>query len=143
MPHAEVEFLMLADRAEVLNGKLYVMGGAWDRLFLANLDQPVPIFVAFCAVVPYTETDDDHKLTITISDADGSAIAPALTVGFKTGRPPQLERGGSQRLPFAVEAVLKFPAYAAYAVKASIDGRPEADRGLTFYVKNPSQPPGT
>ena len=28
----EVDFLQLADRAEVLEGKLYMMGGAWDRL---------------------------------------------------------------------------------------------------------------
>jgi hypothetical protein len=133
---------MLADRAEVMNGKLYLMGGAWDRLHLANLGQPIPIFLAFSAVVPYTETDDDHKVTVMISDADGTAIAPPLTVGFKTGRPPQLERGASQRLPFAVEAVLKFPAYGSYTVRASIDGRTESDRALTFWVKDPRAIPG-
>jgi hypothetical protein len=133
---------MLADRAEVMNGKLYLMGGAWDRLHLGNIDQPVPIFIAFCAVVPYTERDDDHRLTITITDPDGTQIAPPLAVGFKTGGPPQLERGGSQRLPFAVEAVLKFPSYDSYTLRASIDGRTESDRTLTFWVKDPRAVPG-
>ena len=30
--HTEIDYLLIADRAEVVNGKLYLMGGSFDRL---------------------------------------------------------------------------------------------------------------
>jgi len=33
----QLDFLILADRAEAVNGKLYLLGGAWDRLGLTSL----------------------------------------------------------------------------------------------------------
>lgn len=51
--HADVEFLILADRAEVLNGKLYMMGGAWDHVFATNLEGSIPLHIACGVLIPY------------------------------------------------------------------------------------------
>jgi hypothetical protein len=142
MPHTEVEFLILADRAEVLNGKLYMMGGAWDHMFVSNIDQPVGVNLACCALVPYLETDDDHTLQISIRDPDGVEVHPTLSVSFKTGRPPTLERGAGTRVPFAVGARIKFPKYDAYTITATVDSRPDSSRHLAFYIKEPGAASG-
>ena len=38
-----IDFLLIADRAEVVSGKLYMMGGAWDHITITDLGQPVMI----------------------------------------------------------------------------------------------------
>ena len=142
VPHTAVEFLILADRAEVLNGKLYMMGGAWDHIFVANIEQPVDINLTCCALVPYSETDDMHTMEIAITDPDGGAVHPPFSVSFKTGRPPDLERGAFTRVPIAAGARIKFPKYDCYTVAAVVDDRPDSGRRLAFYVKDPQAAPG-
>ena len=41
LEQVEIDFLLLADKAEILNGKLYMMGGAWDRIHLKETEVPV------------------------------------------------------------------------------------------------------
>jgi hypothetical protein len=135
LPHAEVEYLILADRVEALNGKLYMMGGGWDTVWGVNIDQPLDISIACGVLVPYNETDDNHALTLAIHDLDGTAVAPPLAASFKTGRPPTLERGASTHVPFAIRAQLKFPAHGEYRIVATVDSRADGARQLAFWVQ--------
>jgi hypothetical protein len=139
--HADVEFLILADRAEVLNGKLYMMGGAWDHVFATNLEGSIPLHIACGVLIPYLETDDQHTLEVAFEDTDGTAVVPSFSLAFKTGRPPTLEKGAKMRLPLAFETRIKFPKFDAYTISATVDGRPETSRRLAFYVRDPRNPP--
>ena len=42
--HVEIDFMLLADKAEVLGGKLYMMGGAWDRLTINDITPRWPVY---------------------------------------------------------------------------------------------------
>ena len=58
LEQVEIDFLLLADRAEVLNGKLYLMGGAWDRRQIRDIDSPVSLTIVVGVLVPWNLTNE-------------------------------------------------------------------------------------
>jgi hypothetical protein len=135
LPHSAVEYLILADAVEALNGKLYMMGGGWDQILVQQIDAPVSLQIACGVNVPYNDTDDEHTLSVTIADPDGKPIGPTLNLTFKTGRSPNLARGAATHIPFAIKAGFVFPKYDEYVVVATIDARDEDVKRLSFYVR--------
>lgn len=128
----EVDFLLLADRAEVLNGKLYMMGGAWDRQYINNIEAPVSLSIVIGVLVPWNLTNEPHQLDIRIVDEDGNTIPPVPTVTLNVGRPPQAKKGQTFRAMAVVGAGWTLPKIGTYCVVASIAGQ-EAKR-ITFYA---------
>jgi hypothetical protein len=135
LPRAGIEYLILADAVEALNGKLYLMGGGWSTIASTDISRPLALAMACGVLVPWTETDDDHSVSLRIDDADGHDIVPPLTIQFKTGRPATLQRGATTHIPFAIKAEIQFPAAGEYVVIARVDDRPEGEQRLTFFVK--------
>jgi hypothetical protein len=133
--HASIEYLFLADHAESLNGKLYVMGGGWDQLTTPDLSGPVRLSIACGVQVPWNETDDDHTLSLVVEDSDGNPVAPALQVGIKTGRSPTMVRGSSAHVTFAVQAALPFPGPGTFVAVATVDDRVDSGRRLPFHIR--------
>lgn len=119
----EVDFLLLADYAEVIGGKLYLMGGAWDRLTVRDANQPMRFGVAVGVLVPWSGTNQTYQLRIAIQDADGQERAMLVESSFVTGRPPDLRPGSRQRVLVAVNSIAPPPPAGEYAVVASIDGQ--------------------
>lgn len=52
-----IESLLLADFAEVVNGKLYLMGGGFTAVQMASLDQPHRFYVAASLRVPFSHPE--------------------------------------------------------------------------------------
>ena len=50
--NTSIEWLILADAAEVVGGKLYVMGGGWDRLTVHSQSAKKNLAVALALRVP-------------------------------------------------------------------------------------------
>ncbi|MBI4317412.1 MAG: hypothetical protein HY675_02890 [Chloroflexi bacterium] len=115
-----VDFLILADRAEAVNGKLYMMGGGWDRLFVVDFGQPRSISVGVGILIPWNATNVNHTLSIRAETQDGDELA-ALTLNFKVGRPSVLGQGESQRIPLGLELPTRLPGPGTYVIKAFID----------------------
>lgn len=109
---------MLADHAEAMNGKLYVTGGCWNILFAREL--PVThahLSVAAAIEVPWTMTNELHRLHVQLLDADRNALlAQRLEGQFEVGRPPGM-RPGDQALVVLVFNVnnLKFDKAGSYS----------------------------
>jgi hypothetical protein len=118
----QVDFLMLADFAEAVNGKLYVMGGAWDRMGVRDASQPMRFGVAVGVLVPWSATNQNHTLRLTFEDMDGTEQGVLVESTFVTGRPPELRPGSNQRVLLAVNTMMPPPAPAEYALVASING---------------------
>lgn len=81
----EVDFAFLADGAEAVNGKLYVMGGAIDTIW----GRQTPLMHSHLAfalrlIFDVAEIGRKHKLEIQIMDEDGAIIA---NVGGDIGIP--------------------------------------------------------
>lgn len=128
----QVDFLILADYAEAVNGKLYLMGGAWDRIAVQNANQPMRFGVAIGILVPWTATNQNHTLRLTFEDTDGTALGVLIETTFVTGRAPELPPGSNQRLVLAVNTLTAPPPAAEYSLVASING--EERRRVTFTV---------
>ncbi len=88
--------VLLCDFAEVIGGKLYVMGGGW------NTCPPGPrnLSVAVRIAVPWSEANEDHSLALRLQDEGGRTVdlgqppKPVIIEGkFQVGRPPGTPQG--------------------------------------------------
>ena len=117
-----VDFLILADYVDASNGKLYMMGGAWEDYTLQDPNRPARFGVAVAVMVPWSATNERHTLQLRIEDADGQAVVSPMGVNFQVGRPPNLSPGSEQRLVFAFNGDFPINTPGQYRVIAAIDG---------------------
>ncbi|HMA33833.1 MAG TPA: hypothetical protein VKY74_05070, partial [Chloroflexia bacterium] len=111
----DVDFLIIADRAEAINGKLYMMGGAWDNVGVPDLSQPIAFSIALGILIPWNATNERHRMKLAVQDADGASLAE-LEGELVAGRPPHLTIGSEQRLLFATTFGVLLPRTGAYTV---------------------------
>ncbi len=100
--------LLLADSAQVAEGKLYILGGAW------TLTGPGPVPAAIAAVihVPWDQANADHTWRLELVDADGNPVIAttadgeeqpvSMEDGFKVGRPAEAKPGSRIDYPIAI-----------------------------------------
>ena len=117
------EWIVLADYAEVVNGKLYLMGGGWENL---TINQPLPV-VHQCAIavafsVPWNETNQRHGITIEVVDPDGKNLLK-VEGNIEVGRPPGIPLGQAQRVPLAANVGLKVDGFGPHVIRTRIHGQ--------------------
>ncbi len=94
----QLSTFLLADHAEAVNGKLYVVGGAFNRI-AADRFPAVHSHLSVGAVinVPWEATNQRHSLELRLIDADGVPVIPEpIHAAFEAGRPPGLRAGDEQ-----------------------------------------------
>ena len=128
----EVDFLLLADRAEVLNGKLYMMGGAWDRRNIRDIGAPVALTIVVGVLVPWNLTNEQHRLRIRIEDDDGTPLPPEVEALVNVGRPANATQGQSFRATAVINNRWSLPRLGTYRVVASIAG--QSEKRVAFYA---------
>ena len=133
----ELDFLQLADHAEVLNGKLYMMGGAWDRLHISDINTPVALSIVIGVLVPWSLTNEPHQLQIRIEDEDGSQIHPDGQATLNMGRPVTATKGQCFRAMTVLGLQLALPKFGAFRVIASVAG--QSEKQATFYAVDAAQ----
>lgn len=116
----DIDFLIIADRAEAINGKLYMMGGAWEHISIADPSQPITFSIAMGILIPWNATNERHRMRLAVQDADGATVAE-LDGELVAGRPPHLAAGSAQRLLFATTFGAIVPHPGAFAVIAYLN----------------------
>jgi len=117
----EIDFLILADAAQVADGKLYLMGGGWDRIAINALPATQMAGIAVGVLVPWSETNTPRTLTLAIEDEDGGEVLPKVGVRVEVGRPAGLAGGADQRVMVAFNAQLALQRFGDYVISASLD----------------------
>lgn len=115
------EWIILADSAEVVNSKLYLMGGGWDRLIVNQqfpAQQVVSLAVSF--EVEWNETNIRRPVELRIEDEDGRQLA-RVNAQIEAGRPAGITPGQSQRVQLAFKLPLRFEKPGDFAVTAWIE----------------------
>ncbi len=120
-----VEWLILADYAEIIGGKLYLTGGGWDVLTVNTgfpLTRPMGLAAAFSVV--WNETNQRHNVEIDIQTDDGKSVGK-VAAQFEVGRPAGIKAGQDQRFQLAANVPLNLSGPGTYVVVARVEGQEE------------------
>jgi len=135
--------MLLADSAQAVNGKLYILGGGWS---ITGPD-PAVFAIAMKIEVPWEETNRPHKLRLILIDDDGQAVAiegaPVEISGeFEVGRPSGLPPGMSLDSVLALNmGPMPLERGKRYTWRLTIDEQSRDDWQVSFVVrKGPPQP---
>ena len=134
----EVDFLIVADRAESVNGKLYMMGGAWDQVGVLDFAKPITFSIALGILIPWNATNQDHRLQVNMVDEDGTRLF-SMEAGMRAGRPPNLPQGGAQHNVLAFTAAALLPKPGAFTVEAAINE--QSAKTTSFFAFQAPHPP--
>lgn len=134
----QIDYIVLADAAAAVEGKHYIHGAGWGGI--AGLSFPFThpqIAVALRLRVPWTETNQQHRIEVDVVDADERSILPIppgpLQGTMAAGRPVNLPDGMDQTVPLVINLQgVQFTTPGTYAVKVRIDGMDSAHS--TFQV---------
>jgi hypothetical protein len=118
----QIHSLMLSDSAQAVDGKLYILGGAWNMLHFPEFPASLMVGIAVAIDVDWSETNARHHLDIHFEDADGNAMDPQIGADFEAGQPPGAIPGAQLRVVMAVNGPVAVPAPGQYAAVASIGG---------------------
>jgi hypothetical protein len=125
--------MLLADAAQAVNGKLYILGGGWS---LTGPD-PSAMALAVKIEVPWDRANLKHRWHIELLDSDGNGVpVPTAPSGephplriegdFEAGRPPGLKPGTPLDVAIAFNfAPLPLPPGGRYVWRLTIGGYDE------------------
>jgi hypothetical protein len=136
----EIGFLMLADHAESVNGKLYMVGGGWNVLRLPELPHEWGFHIALGLDVGWSETNQPHNLNVVIHDPDGVELGEGLSADFETGRPPGMPAGQDQRLVMSIGTTATFSTAGPHAAVVHVDDE-EIGRARFYLMEAQPEPP--
>lgn len=122
--------LLLCDYAEAIGGKLYIVGGGWT----VCPPGPRQMALAVRILVPWSEANTPHKLTLILQDENGSFVElgdppeKVMNEGqFEVGRPPGVPAGTELDFTAVVGFVgLPLEPDRGYRWQLEIDGEPVA-----------------
>lgn len=131
----EIDYLLLADFAEVVNGKTYMMGAGWDRFAPPQYPAQLKIAIAVGVRVPFLESNMPHHLTVVLrrEAEEYFRMEGDLETGRRAG-----SRGESTMIPMAVSAVIPIAEPQTLELTADIDGL--SSRRISIRAEGP--PPG-
>ena len=117
----EVDFAFLADAAEAVNGKLYVVGGAIDTIWSTGVPVVYPrLSFAMRLLITPAELGRKHNLEINIMDEDGKRM---ITVGgtLDAQRSPELPAGWKQGTLIVLHFGGQFPKFGNYTIEIVVN----------------------
>ncbi len=138
----DIEYALLADYAEVVNGKLYLVGGGWDLRTAGEAPANARFAVALGVRIAWEETNIPVELTVALEDDDGAGLLRA-DGRLQVGRPPHLPAGASQLSQAALILGADLPRFGGYrvVVAARLPNGPERVRTLPFRLVPAASPP--
>lgn len=128
----QIDYLLLAEHAEVVGNKLYLMGGGWDQMNVAEAPANVRLALAAGVRVDWEETNTSIPLLVRIEDDDAQELFK-LEGQINVGRPPNLVAGASQlsQMTFTLQTSLpRFGGYRLMFIGGS--GPAEVRRAIPF-----------
>lgn len=133
--------MLLADAAQAIDNKLYILGGGWS----VTGPGPTNFAMALKIEVPWDQTNRTHQWRMELIDADGRQVllagpggAQPLIVGgdFEVGRPPGTPDGTPIDLALSVNlGAVPFPTGQRLVWKLWIDEQTSTDWEVAFTTR--------
>jgi hypothetical protein len=86
-PRPRIDSFFTADRAESLNGKLYVMGGGFDQLWAPEFPHTLTFWMGAILRVPWADTNRRFPIVGSATTVDGEDLGFRMEGQFEAGRP--------------------------------------------------------
>jgi hypothetical protein len=119
----KVDFLILADGAQVAGDKLYVLGGGWTIVWARDFPVIHNAAVGVGMMVDWPETNQKHSVEVALVTGDGQSVGEPLVGGdFEVGRPPGMPPGAQQRFMLAAVMALSLENPGPYEIVVRVDG---------------------
>lgn len=136
--------MLLADFAQVSDGKLTVVGGGWSL----TGPEATPFGIAMLVRVPWDQANRVHTLRLVLLDADGQPVLAETEEGespvvffddlqFEVGRPAGIKPGTPLDFPLAINSGPLALAPGRYEWRLTIDGEGDDAWRLPFTVRSP------
>jgi hypothetical protein len=139
--------MLLADAAQAVEGKLYILGGGWS----ITGPQPTPSAIAMKIDVPWDQTNRVHIVRLDLMNEDGQPVIVPTPMGespmqitnrFEVGRPPGLIPGTDLDVALAINiAPLPLAPGRRYVWRCSINDDFEEGWQVRFSTRPASETP--
>jgi hypothetical protein len=133
----DLAYFLLADSAEVVGGKLYLLGGGWDTIWVNGFPAAHPFAICVGIEVPWDQATAPHTMNVLIETADGDKLGEIhgnFEVGIPAGRP----KGSAQQINLAFPATLQATAAGRFRIRALLDGEPIHDLAFSVVARQPA-----
>jgi hypothetical protein len=133
--------MLLADAAQAVEGKLYVLGGGWS----VTGPDPSPMALALKFEVPWDRANERHHWELQLVDADGAKVLIPTDAGdqevvvsgeIEVGRPPGLMAGTPLDVPAAINfGPLPLPPGRRYVWQLRVNGDMREEWQVAFVTR--------
>ena len=130
-----IQFALLADYAEIVSGKLYLMGGGWTTSYAPAIPATVRVAIVVGVRVGWEETNRPVPVRIAVENDDGQEFV-RIDGQVNVGRPAGLPPGSAQLAQMAANVGVSLPAFGGYRVHVVAGtGEGEVDESLPFRLE--------
>ena len=134
---AAVDFALLADAVQAVQGKLFILGGGWDTLYVSSFPARHPsLAIGLRVKVPWSVTGSSLRIAVELQDADGTKLLPGgqvvhvVNISRRSGKMDRADIGLVRSFTFNN---LQFERQGDYSFVISIDD--EIAARLRFSVR--------
>ena len=140
-----IDVALLADAVQAVRGKLFILGGGWDTLWVQRFPARHPsLAIGLRLRVPVSWASDSLKLSVELQDADGRSLLPhplshdiAMPPGSQ--HPPNVSDFGLIR-SFTFNNLM-FESEGSYSFVISVDDEPVSRLRFTVRARVPRTKP--
>jgi hypothetical protein len=113
----KIDYALLADAAQAVGGKVYVLGGGWNLFRAPNFPAPVQLAIAIGLGFTAEEVGIQFPLNVAIADDNGVPVVPEMKGQVETGQPaPDVPKTASVKIPVAINISLSLPHPGSYGI---------------------------
>jgi hypothetical protein len=134
----QLDLFMLARHAEAQGDLLNILGGGWDSITITEKPEGLPddtvallggSLVTRVLFHQITETDRDHRFSITLVDEDGAQVA-RLDGTFPVARAENIPVGWPQNVNIVLPLSIPLPRFGAFTFALEVDGHHLGERAF-------------
>ena len=129
---------MLADGAEAVNGKIFILGGGVERHMAPQFPATLRADIACGILVDWGEANRTFAMSLKIVSEDEKVVA-ALEFTMEQGRPPGAKPGQSLRTLLAIKGPFPIPEAGAYKIVMALGGKSQ-EPPFRFWVDKVDSP---
>ncbi len=140
-----IDVALLADAVQAVRGKLFILGGGWDTLWVQRFPARHPsLAIGLRLRVPVSWASDSLQLSVELQDADGHSLLPhplshKIAIPPGTQHPPNASDFGLIR-SFTFNNLM-FESEGSYSFVISVDDEPVSRLRFSVRARVPRAKP--